>query len=166
MLFRSKEINQTDFVNLKDTANDIVKLLNFPELLRYSIYTDIIFSNTPSKWGKIVDYYQSETLKRACKDGNIVFISYCKTVKKIVADIAQNKDTSKIFYCIYLDNSKAKYIQQYYMDVFVELTQYKNEDGILQFRKKMINPESFFADRKSTRLNSSHDLASRMPSSA
>jgi hypothetical protein len=140
-----KEVNQKGFVNLNDTSNAVVKLLKHPELLKYDKYTDIIFSNTPSQWQKVANYYQLEALKNAYTTNNVLSINHCKTVQKILTDIKQNKNTNKVFYCLYLDNSKAKYIQKYYMDVFVELTQYKNEDGILQFKKKLINPESFFA---------------------
>ena len=43
----------------------------------------------------------------------------------------------------------------------------KNEiQDIMCGNKIYISPEAFYQDRKSTRLNSSHNVASRMPSSA
>ena len=47
-----------------------------------------------------------------------------------------------------------------------DMNEYRAQKDRLEFEAMKRNPETAYLDRKSTRLNSSHEIPSRMPSSA
>ena len=135
-----RQSHQVRFIDFQaDSLQPVIQLLRTSEALNKAPYPHIVFSCDSFRWQQTI-HDITHTLEKNQKKSD-----YCENNKqdtrRVISQITQQQATNTLFYCLYEAHTANSFACS---QVFFEITQSKNTQGVVELHKKLLNPKSLF----------------------